>query len=324
VLKNLDELTINKIHSIIESVWHEERLPKDWGTALICPIHKKNDPQECSNYRGIALLDTTYKVLAYCILDRVRPIAENLLGDYQGGFRPNRSTTDQIFVIRQILQKSWEYNKDVHILFVDFKKAYDSIHRESLVNILKEFRFPSKIVNLIGAPISQTDIKVKIANTISKPVGVTTGLRQGDALSPVMFNLVLEKIVREMNISEGIELGQVKIGLIAYADDIALLGENIEVIKSLGKKLIKTAEKVGLTINDDKTEYLVVSRSNRNYRLEQHIELEGHKFKKVSQFKYLGSIITQDNELKTEVSSRTQLANKGYYELEKILKSRTL
>jgi hypothetical protein len=154
VLKNLDELTINKIQSIIESVWHEERLPKDRGTSLICPIHKKNDPLECSDTTflcsvcwGIALLDTTYKVLAYCILDRVRPIADNLLGDYQGGFRPNRSTTDQIFVIRQILQKSWKYNKDVHILFVDFKKAYDSIHRESLVNILKEFRFPSKIVN---------------------------------------------------------------------------------------------------------------------------------------------------------------------------------
>lgn len=112
-----------------------------------------------------------------------------------------------------------------------------------------------------------------------------------------------------MRVSEEIELGQIKIGLIAYADDIALLGDNIEMIKSLGKKLIKAAEKVGLTVNDDKTEYLIVSRNNRNYGLEQHIELEGHKFRKVSQFKYLGSIITQDNELKTEVSSRIQLAN---------------
>jgi len=119
-------------------------------------------------------------------------------------------------------------------LFVDFKKAYDSIHRESLINILKEFRFPSKIINLIGASINQIEIKVKIpTNTTSQTVRVTTGLRQGDALSPVLFNLVLEKIVRKINVLEGIELGQVKIGLLTYADDIALLGDNIEMIKSL-------------------------------------------------------------------------------------------
>jgi len=121
---------------------------------------------------------------------------------------------------------------------------------------------------------------------------VTTGLRQGDALSPVLFNLVMEKIVREMNVSEGTAVGQITIGLLAYADEIALLGDDIETIKRLGKKLIKAAEKVGLTVNDDKTEYLIVSRNSRNYRLGQHIELEGHIFKKVSHFKYLGSIIT--------------------------------
>jgi len=69
---------------------------------------------------------------------------------------------------------------------------------------------------------------------------------------------------------------------------------------------------VGLTVNDDKTEYFISGLSSRNYRLEQHIELEGHISKKVSQIKYLGSIITQNNELKTEVLSRIQLANKVY------------
>ncbi|KAL5238720.1 hypothetical protein ACI65C_006130 [Semiaphis heraclei] len=83
------------------------------------------------------------------------------------------------------------------------------------------------------------------------------------------YLLVLEKRVREINASEGIELGQVKIGLIAYADDIALLGDNIEMIKSLGKKLIKAAENVGLTLNDDKTEYLIVSRKLLNAELQR-------------------------------------------------------
>lgn len=84
----MDDETINKIHNIIENIWHGERLPNDWGTALICHIHKKIDPQECSIYKVIALLDKTYKVLAYCILDRVRPIAEILLGDSREDLGP--------------------------------------------------------------------------------------------------------------------------------------------------------------------------------------------------------------------------------------------
>jgi len=114
---------------------------------------------------------------------------EGVLGEYQGGFRPNRSTTDQIFCIRQIAQKSWEYNKELCILFIDFEKANDSI--------LKEFNFPIKLVNLIKASLENASIKIKIANTASETVRVSTPLRQGDSLSPVLFNLVLEKIVRD-------------------------------------------------------------------------------------------------------------------------------
>jgi sorting nexin-29 len=124
-------------------VWKEEWIPEGWIIALICPIHKKDDPLVCKHYRGIALLNMTYKVL-YCILNRIKPIDEGILGDYQGRFRPNRSTTDQIFIIKQVLQKMWEYDKKVYTLFVDFKKAYDSIHRPSLFNILKELNFPKK------------------------------------------------------------------------------------------------------------------------------------------------------------------------------------
>jgi len=93
----------SEIQNIIEMVWKEETLPENWGIALAYPIHKKNDLQERDNYRDIALLNTTYKMLSYCILDRIKPISEGILGDYQEGFRPNRSTMDQIFIIKQIL-----------------------------------------------------------------------------------------------------------------------------------------------------------------------------------------------------------------------------
>ncbi|VVC40817.1 Reverse transcriptase domain [Cinara cedri] len=274
------------MHNLVELVWKEEKIREDWRTALVCPMYKKNDPLEFNNYRGIALLNTIYKVLPYCILDRIKPISEGLLGDNQRGFRPNRSTTDQIFIIRQVLQKMWEFDK-VYTLFVDFEKAYDSIHRPTLFNILKEFNMPRKLINLIKATMGNFELKIKIASSTSKSFKVTSDLRQGDALSLILFNLVLEKVVRDMNISEGITLGLSKIGLLAYSDDIAIIGDNIEIVKIHCKKLMDAASKVGLRINDGKTEYMKLNRRDRTYRHRESMNVDGHIFHRVPQFKYL-------------------------------------
>jgi len=117
-----------------------------------------------------------------------------------------------------------------------------------------------------------------------------------------------------MYILEGVTLGQITI---TNADDIALLGEDLDMIKRLGNKLINTARKVDLTVNEDKTEYLVASQRNRNDGKEQYIKIEKLNFKRVSQFKYLGLIIIKDNDVNIEVSARIQQTNKEYYGLNK-------
>ncbi|KAL4103878.1 hypothetical protein QTP88_019213 [Uroleucon formosanum] len=194
-----------------------------------------------------------------------------------------------------------------------FEKAYNSIHRPTLFKILKEFNMPKKLINLIKATMENSEIKIKKANFTSKPFKVTSGLRQGDALSPILFNLVLERVVRDMNISEGVTLGQSKISLLAYADDIAILGDNIEIVKIHCKKLMDAANKVGLRINDKKTEYMKLNRKDRMYRHGESMNVDGHIFQRVPQFKYLGVLLTQDNELKVEISKRMQLANNCYF-----------
>jgi hypothetical protein len=95
-------------------------------------------------------------------------------------------------------------------------------------------------------------------------------------------------------------------------------------IIKMEKSLIKAAEKVGLRINEEKTEYMVVSWRNRNLVQEELIEMEEYKFRRVDQFKYLGSIITQDNDIKTEISMRLQSANKCFFGLSKIFRSRAI
>jgi len=130
------------------------------NTAVICQIHKKGSKQDCDNYRGIALLNVAYKIFSNCILSRIKEKSEQVIGNYQRGFRPGRSTIDQIFFLKQIYQKTWEFDREIHVFFIDFKNAYDSIHRESLINILREFHFEDKLIKLIEISNLETFVKV--------------------------------------------------------------------------------------------------------------------------------------------------------------------
>jgi hypothetical protein len=104
----------SEIHKLINSIWNKEELPEQWKASIIAPIYKKGDKTDCNNYRGISLLSTIYKILSNVLLSRSTPYAEKITGEHQCGFRRNRSTTDHIFCIRQILEKKWEYNEAVH------------------------------------------------------------------------------------------------------------------------------------------------------------------------------------------------------------------
>jgi sorting nexin-29 len=102
-------------------------LPGQWKESIIVPVHKKGDETDCNNYRGISLLSTSYKMLSNILLSRLSPYIDEIIGDHHCGFLRNRSTTDQIFWICQILEKKWEYNETIYQLFIDFKKAYNSV-----------------------------------------------------------------------------------------------------------------------------------------------------------------------------------------------------
>ena len=101
-------------------------MPEEWKESIIVPIYKKGDKTDCNNYRDISLLPTTYTILSNILLSRLSRYTEEITGDHQCGVRCNRSTTDHMFCIRQILEKKWEYNEAVQELFIDFEKAYDS------------------------------------------------------------------------------------------------------------------------------------------------------------------------------------------------------
>jgi len=151
-----------EIHKLIISTWNKEELPDEWKESIIVHIYKKGDKTDCNNYRRISLLPTTYEFFSNIPLSRLTPYAEEVTGDHQCGFRRNRSTTDHIHSIRQILEKKWEYNEAVHQLFIDFMKACDSVSREVLYNILIESGIPKNLVRLVKMCLTETYSRVRV------------------------------------------------------------------------------------------------------------------------------------------------------------------
>jgi hypothetical protein len=168
LLKNGGPNLVDALHAVIRQAWTSEILPRSWTEGVLCPVYKKGDKLDCKNYRGICLLNVTYKVFAKILYDRLLPHANAAVQHYQAGVQSGKSTIDQLFALRQILEKCNEFN-----LLIDFKAAYDTIIRNEVYVGMSELNFPAKLIRLT----------IAIQIDCSESFETRQGLRQGDVLS---------------------------------------------------------------------------------------------------------------------------------------------
>ena len=166
-----------RIYNLILKIWNNEQIPEEWTEGIICPIFKKGDRRLCNNYRPITLLNVVYKIFAILLHNRICTVVEHKIGEYQMGFRPNRSTIDNIFIIHQIYEKCHEYNIELHNVFVDFMQAFDSVNRSTIHECLKQYKVPRKLIKLVQATLQRTKVKVRINNDMTEQFEITSGVK---------------------------------------------------------------------------------------------------------------------------------------------------
>ena len=182
--------------SLCPKILETKTWPDEWTRSLLIPLPKKGNPRKCQNYGTISLISHSSKVMLKIILNRLKNEAEEHLAEEQAGFRPGRSTVEQIFNCRIMMGKHLQHQKEIFHNFIDFKKAFDRVWHDGLWHALRNFGIQG-LVQTMKSLYSSASSAVLLNNNVSNYFRTTGGVRQGCLLSPILFNLYLENIMRE-------------------------------------------------------------------------------------------------------------------------------
>ena len=323
LLKNGGDEMVKKITTLCNQVWKLEQVPKDWKDGIIIPLPKKGDLKDCNNWRGIALLSVPGKVMSGIILERIKAAIDCSLRQQQAGFRKGRSCCDQIFTLRHIIEKVTALDTNLIINFIDFKKAFDCLHRPAVWKILTCYGIPEKIIRVIQNFYKGSRCAVRSDGKIGDWFQIITGVKQGCLLSPLIFLIVMDWILKHALDKNSVGLDWVdgrKLADLDFADDIALLSETWTEMQKITNKVEDEAKKVGLHINTQKTKLVKIGKIEDV----RTIQAGGGQVEEVEQFCYLGSVITNDSSCDKEIKTRLGKANTTFGRLTNIWRNKSL
>lgn len=313
-IKFAGEEMVKRLTKMYNMIIDEKITPQKWGMSDIIILHKKGEKSKIENYRPLNLGLTIEKIFAKIVARRIKKTLDEQQPKEQAGFRKNFSTIDNLFVINQIIEKSEEYGKNLYMAFIDYTKAFDSVKHNSVISSLIEQGMEKEYIEIIIEIYKKLRARVK-TDKVGETFQIKRGVKQGDPLSSLLFNCVLESVFREIDWSKrGININGEYLSNLRFADDIVLLSNNKQELEEMIEELNDEGKKKGLSMNIEKTK--IISKEED----EPKIEIDGKKIEVVKELVYLGQKVTIKNKTAEEIERRITIAWKKFWSLKHVLK----
>ena len=284
---------------------------------MIVPVHKDGPRLDPGNYRGITIISCLGKLFLSILNARLVIFAKEhrLLTPSQLGFvAGNRCSDAHIIIYNLIRKKCYEQNSKIFSCFVDFRKAFDSVPRDVLLRKILNMGITGKFFNILRNIYTTDKACVKMGKTRSDFFDLNIGVRQGCILSPLLFNLFISDLAKKLDTMEGkLQLGNISINSLFWADDLILFSETKEGLDRLLKTLEIYCSENEIMINTKKTKCMIFNKTGR--LMQRPFFLNGVKLEMVRSYKYLGFVFTPSGEISTGLNDLRDRALKGFMKI---------
>ncbi|XP_077255453.1 uncharacterized protein LOC143893678 [Temnothorax americanus] len=296
----------------INKIWKGGGWPEIWKEGIIAPIVKKGEGKRAEEYRGVTIMPSLYKVYTAILAERIREEIEGkrMVPHNQTGFRRGMGTIDNIYVLNYMVNRRLEKKGGKLIAcFVDLKAAFDSVDRGILIKAMRERGIREGLVRRTEEMLRETKSRVRGGNELGEVFWTGRGVRQGCPLSPILFNVLLADLEEEMDRVKwgGIMLGGKRVYTLAYADDIVLIAEDEDQMRSMIERLEGYLGRKRLELNVGKTKIMRFRKgggrdSKRKWRW------EGKELEEVREFRYLGYVFQRNGGQEAQIRERIKKA----------------
>ena len=299
--------------------------PQQWRHTTITIIYKSGDPTMPQNYRPIAIIPLLYKLFARLLYNRLETLLDKQQTPDQAGFRHNFSTEDHLYTLTVLHEQAAEWQLNLWVAAIDFKKAFDSINHDKLWQALNEQHVPTAYITLLQSLYAQQNATVK-TDQHSRRFNIERGVKQGDPLSSLLFNALLEHLFKRLKLHWttdrfGMQLGYsatTRLTNLRFADDVLLIGRTRAAITRMLTATYDLAREYGLELHPDKT-CILHNNAKCNSRTDRTpVSICGNKVKVLpfsDTTKYLGRLFTFDNYHTIEIHNRISCGWRKFHAL---------
>ncbi|GFO09658.1 endonuclease-reverse transcriptase, partial [Plakobranchus ocellatus] len=307
---------IGKVTHLLNEIYDTGQIPTDLSKSIFIALPKKPGATESELHRTISLMSHITKILLKIIMLRIRNKIKPEIAEEQCGFVEDKGTSNAIYILRTSIECALEVQKDLYLCFIDYTKAFDRVRHDEILKQLKQLNIDGKDLRIIKTMYWEQTAAMRIENKTSTFQDIKRGV-QGCVLSPDLFSLYSEIIMRNLENHPGIKVGGQNINNLRYADNTVLIAENKEDLQKLLNIIEEESRKKGLELNSKKTEVMVINCKQESPKCD--IFINEVKLKQTEKFKYLGTIISNDGKTNREISARTAQAKINFQKMKTIL-----